>query len=63
MTIDQRVYNIRKGGHTNMLSMLLEGVGRVDHFEFLSCFSSCIKEDSFSSSGYSSVSFIRLEKE
>ena len=41
---------------TDMLSMLLKGVSRVDHFKFLSSFPSGIKQDSFSSSGYTSVS-------
>jgi hypothetical protein len=34
---------------TNMLSMLLEGIGWMNHFEFLSSFPSGVKQNSLSS--------------
>jgi hypothetical protein len=40
----------KKMGRTNMLSMLLEGIGRMNHFEFLSSFPSGVKQNSLSSS-------------
>jgi hypothetical protein len=39
----------KKIGRTNMLSMLLEGIGRMNHFEFLSSFPSGVKQNSLGS--------------